>query len=117
LDYFAIVVSFHGTEVVKIGLIVYDASVNSLEFRFRPDVDQLSQVRKDDRVVLKLLEDDLSEKAHELGALTLIEWLERHCRNAIRVSERIPLMSPPTSETVESLFKFYVLGEKTSAAN
>jgi phage repressor protein C with HTH and peptisase S24 domain len=72
--------------MVKIGVLLQDPESDSLRLRFRRDLDSLAE--EEDLDVLRTLGDDLTQKARELGAEKLFEYLESKSWGTIRVTDR-----------------------------
>jgi phage repressor protein C with HTH and peptisase S24 domain len=74
----------HGT--VKLGILLQDLEADSLHVRLRRDLESLAD--EEDLDALSALADDLAQKAHELGAGKLFEYLEGTLSGAIRMTDR-----------------------------
>jgi phage repressor protein C with HTH and peptisase S24 domain len=73
----------HGT--VKLGILLQDPQADLLRLRFRRDLQSLTN---EDLDVLSALADDVAQKAQELGAEKLFEYLEGTLSGAIRITDR-----------------------------
>src|SRR5580658_8286058 len=73
----------HGT--VNLGILLQDPVTDSLHVRLRRDLESLADVEALE--VLSALADDLAQKAQELGAGKLFEYLEGTLSGAIRVTD------------------------------
>jgi SOS-response transcriptional repressor LexA len=72
--------------MVKIGVLLQDPESDSLRLRFRRDLDSLAE--EEDLDVLRTLGDDLTQKARDMGAEKLFEYLESNLSGAVRVTDR-----------------------------
>ena len=73
--------------MVKIGVLLQDPESDSLRLRFRRDLESLAE-EEEDLDVLRTLGDDLTQKAREMGAEKLFEYLESKSWGTIRVTDR-----------------------------
>jgi phage repressor protein C with HTH and peptisase S24 domain len=71
---------------VKLGILLQDPETDSLHVRLRRDLESLAD--EEDLDVLRALADDLAQKAQELGAGKLLEYLEGTLSGAIRMTDR-----------------------------
>jgi SOS-response transcriptional repressor LexA len=71
---------------VNVGVILQDPEADSLRVRFRRDLDSLAE--EEDLDVLQTLADDLVQKAQEMGAEKLFQYLESNLSGAIRITDR-----------------------------
>jgi phage repressor protein C with HTH and peptisase S24 domain len=78
----------HG--LLNLGVLLEDPETDSLRLRFRRDLESLAPLVMNDEAleVLSALADDLAQKAQELGAGKLFEYLEGTLSGAIRVTDR-----------------------------
>src|SRR5580704_16780828 len=82
-----------GRGVVNLGVLVQDSQSDALYLRFRRDLETLAAETEDeDLVVLSALPEDLDQKAREMGAQALFEYLERTLSTSIRITDREPIM-------------------------
>jgi SOS-response transcriptional repressor LexA len=93
---------------VNLGVLLEDPESDSLHVRFRRDLESLvdqEDVAEEDLDVLTALAGDLAQKARELGADRLFEYLESTVSNAIRVTDREEL---PVSDFGRALDRLYL---------
>jgi SOS-response transcriptional repressor LexA len=72
--------------LVSLGVLLQEPQTDALRLRFRRDLESLAE--EDDLDVLRALGDDLAEKAREMGADKLFDYLESNLSGAIRVTDR-----------------------------
>jgi phage repressor protein C with HTH and peptisase S24 domain len=68
------------------GVLLLDSETDTLHLRVRRDWEEIAE--PDDAEVLALLDRDLRQKATEMGGARLLEFLEEHASNLIRVTPR-----------------------------
>jgi len=73
-----------GGECINAGVLLEDPSTDRLFVRVRRD---LGSIAPDESEVLVEIESDLDAKAHEMGALRLIEYMRDTCSNFVQVTE------------------------------
>jgi SOS-response transcriptional repressor LexA len=73
--------------LVSIGVLLQDPESDTLGLRFRRDLASVVD-DQEDREVLEALAEDLGEKAREMGAEKLFEYLESNLSGAIRMTDR-----------------------------
>jgi phage repressor protein C with HTH and peptisase S24 domain len=90
----------HGT--VNLGILLQDPVTDSLHVRLRRDLESLA----DDEAleVLSALADDLAQKAQELGAGKLFEYLEGTLSGAIRVTDREEVLVSDFDRALNQLY-------------
>ena len=86
---------------VKLGILLQDPQADSLRLRFRRDLESLGN---EDLDVLSALADDLAQKAHELGAEKLFEYLEGTLSGAIRITDREEVLVSDFDRTLDRLY-------------
>src|SRR5262249_48970030 len=69
-----------------IGVLIMDPAADRLWLRMRSAFNACADA--EDAEVLELLEEDLRNRAREMGASALLGWLEDSLSNALRLSER-----------------------------
>ncbi len=89
--------------LVNIGVLLQEPGSNSLRLRFRRDLDSLTN-EEEDREVLEALADDLAEKARELGAEKLFEYLESNLSDAIRLTDREEVVMEDLDRALNQLY-------------
>jgi len=89
----------HGT--VKLGILLQDPRTDSLRLRFRRDLESLAS---EDLDVLSALADDLAQKAHEVGAEKLFEYLEGTLSGAVRITDREEVLVSDFDRTLDRLY-------------
>jgi phage repressor protein C with HTH and peptisase S24 domain len=92
---------------VKLGILLQDPQADSLRLRFRRDLESLAPLvtENDDLDVLSALADDLAQKAHELGAEKLFEYLEDTLSGAIRITDREEVLVSDFDRTLDRLYR------------
>lgn len=91
----------HG--LVNLGVLLQDPDSDALFVRFRRDLDTLAE--EEDREVLVALGDDLSAKAHEMGAERLFEYLESTLSGTVRITDREPVLVEDFSRALDRLYR------------
>src|SRR5258708_7806882 len=74
---------------VPAGVLLEDPNTNRIHLRMRHDWDFLAPEESD---VLSALESDLAQKAEEMGAVLLLEWLTQTLSNNLRIREPREIM-------------------------
>jgi SOS-response transcriptional repressor LexA len=93
--------------LVNIGVLLEDPESDSLRLRFRRDLDSLigkDDEDEDDLAVLCALADDLAQKAREMGAEKLFEYLEANLSAAIRVTDREEVLVEDYGRALDRLY-------------
>lgn len=111
-EYVLLQVALPGRPQVNAGVLLIDPSQDALYLKFRRDWDQIAA--PEDAEVLALLESDLEERARQMGARALLEWLEDTLSNAVRVTPREPVAVPGGAfpRTLQTLYRRHVEGRK-----
>ena len=91
----------HGT--VNLGVLLQDPATDSLRLRIRRDLESL--VAEEDLDVLAGLAQDLDDKAREMGAAKLFEYLEDTLSDSIRITEREEVLVDDFDRTVDRLYR------------
>jgi SOS-response transcriptional repressor LexA len=96
-----------GDGLVNLGVLLEDPETDSLRLRFRRDLESLAPLvtEDDDLEVLSALADDLVQKAHELGAEKLFEYLEGTLSGAIRITDREDVLVSDFDRTLDRLYR------------
>jgi SOS-response transcriptional repressor LexA len=89
--------------LVNIGVLLEDPETNSLGLRFRRDLEMLAG-EEEDREVLESLADDLAQKADELGAGKLFEYLESNLSGAIQLTDREEVLVEDFGRALDRLY-------------
>jgi SOS-response transcriptional repressor LexA len=89
--------------VVNIGVLLEEPLSDSLRLRFRRDLPSLIE-EQEDREVLEDLADDLAQKAQEMGAGKLFEYLESTLSGAIRVTDREEVLVEDFPRALDRLY-------------
>ncbi len=79
-------VALPGQPPENAGVLLLDGARDRVYLRLRRDWASIAD--EEDAEVLELLEDDLNQKAREMGGKVLVEYLEQNASNLIRVSAR-----------------------------
>jgi SOS-response transcriptional repressor LexA len=91
--------------LVNIGVLLEDPESDSLRLRFRRDLDSLVlEEDEEDLAVLRALGDDLAQKAREMGAEKLFEYLESNLSGAIRVTDREEVLVEDYGRALDRLY-------------
>jgi SOS-response transcriptional repressor LexA len=90
---------------VKLGILLQDPQADSLRLRFRRD---LESVANEDLDVLRALAGDLAQKAQELGAEKLFEYLEGTLSGAIRITDREEVLVSDFDRALDRLYRKHV---------
>ncbi len=85
-EYVLLTADLSATGATTIGVLLIDPASDQLFLRLRRDWPEIAD--DEEAEVLALLEDDLRSKAREMGAVSLLAWLEENASNAIRVTAR-----------------------------
>jgi len=89
--------------LVNFGILLQDPDTDALHLRFRRDLELLVD-DEEDREVLEALADDLAQKARDLGAKQLFEYLESNLSNAIRVTDREDVLVEDFRRALDRLY-------------
>jgi SOS-response transcriptional repressor LexA len=94
--------------LVNLGVLLEDPETDSLRLRIRRDLESLADQGVDQGAeeleVLSALADDLAQKAQELGAEKLFEYLESNLSNAIRVTDREEVLVDNFDRALDRLY-------------
>ena len=102
-------VDLPGTGAVNLGVLVQDSQSDALYLRFRRDLETLAgEADAEDLEVLTALAEDLDQKAREIGAEALFEYLERTLSASIRITDREPVLVEDFGRAVERLYRKHV---------
>ena len=96
-----------GAEAEVCGVLLFDPAEERLGVRLRRDWDALTG-DENDLEVLELLEEDLRQKAAELGGLAFLEYLEETLSNTIRLSEPERVLLGGFASTLNRLYEKHV---------
>jgi hypothetical protein len=94
----------HG--LVTLGVLLQDPERDELHLRLRRDLETLAD--EEDLDVLSALGDDLSRKAREMGAESLLRYCEDTLSGAIRVTNREPVLLEDFERAVDRLYRQHV---------
>jgi SOS-response transcriptional repressor LexA len=94
----------HG--LVTLGVLLQDPERDELHFRLRRDLDTLAD--EEDLEVLSALGDDLSRKAGEMGAESLLRYCEETLSGTIRVTNRETVMVEDFGRAIDRLYRQHV---------
>lgn len=89
-----------GTE--NVGVLLVDPSEDRLYARFRRDWAELAG---EEAEVFEALEDDLRQKAREMGAAALLDYLEETLSNTLRASDRLRLQVADFEARLNKLYR------------
>lgn len=90
--------------LVNLGVLLEDPESNSLRLRLRRDLESLV-AEEEDLDVLRALGDDLAQKAQEMGAEKLFQYLESSLSGAIRVTDREELLVDDFQRALDRLYR------------
>ncbi|MBV9772147.1 MAG: helix-turn-helix transcriptional regulator [Bryobacterales bacterium] len=90
-----------GQGVVNLGILLQEPETNALRLRFRRDLGSLSE---EDLDVFSALAEDFAEKAQEMGAEKLFEYLESNASNAVRVTDREEILVEDFGRALDRLY-------------
>ncbi|PYT14798.1 MAG: hypothetical protein DMG59_16060 [Acidobacteria bacterium] len=103
--YSLLTVEMPGHQPLNAGVLLEDPLTHRLWVRLRRDWDQIAPVEAE---VLSVLEGDLSAKAEEMGADTLLKHLEDTLSNTIRISDRREVMVESCERALARLYRQHV---------
>jgi SOS-response transcriptional repressor LexA len=98
-------VELPGGAPLNAGILLEDTARDRLYIRVRRDWADLTG---DEAEVLSALESDLTAKSEELGAEKLLESLEGTLSNAVRISDRRPVVVEDFARTLSRLYRQHV---------
>src|SRR5580693_5477873 len=90
--------------LVNLGVLLEDPESDSLRLRSRRDLESLD-AEEEDLDVLRALGDDLAQKAQEMGAEKLFEYLESNLSGAIRVTDREEVLVDDFPRALDRLYR------------
>src|SRR5712692_7998484 len=90
---------------VPAGVLLEDPNTNRIHLRMRHDWDFLAPEESE---VLSALESDLAEKAGEMGAALLFEWLTQTLSNTLRIGEPREVMVEDFERALGRLYREHV---------
>ncbi|MEP6535550.1 MAG: S24 family peptidase [Bryobacteraceae bacterium] len=105
-QYSVVQVALPGTSPVNAGILLLDPVKNRLYLRFRRDWDEIAD--EEDAEVLQALAADLESKAQEMGASELLDWMEEHLSNVIRISGREQVLVDSFEPSAARLYRQHV---------
>jgi SOS-response transcriptional repressor LexA len=105
-SYSVLELALPGRESEPAGIVLLDPDARRLEARLRRDWDQIAA--PEDAEVLAHLEEDLARKIAQLGAAEVLAFLEDTLSNAIRISDRRPVLLGDFEATLNWLYNRYV---------
>src|SRR3954471_18995926 len=91
----------------RIGILLRDAKHDKLYVRTRPDW-WLGLLDEEESLFWSELAEDLSERARELGAAQVLDWLEDTASHTLRISARQPIQLTNVKATLNSLNEQYL---------
>ena len=94
----------HG--LVTVGVLLQDPEHDELHLRLRRDLETLAA--EEDLEVLSALGDDLSRKANEMGAESLLRYCEDTLSGAVRVTDRETVMVEDFDRALNRLYRQHV---------
>lgn len=94
----------HGSQTL--GVLLRDPGTDSLYVRLRRDLDDIAE--EEDAEVLAELEEDLELKSREMGAESLLAFLEENASMALRVTDREAIPVRDFDKTLNELYREHV---------
>jgi phage repressor protein C with HTH and peptisase S24 domain len=86
-----------------IGVLLEDPESNALHVRLRRDLAAIAD--DEEREVLELLEDDLTSKGREMGADSVLSWLEENASNMFQITDRENVLADDFPRTLNRLYR------------
>ena len=105
-QYAVVHVALPGASPVNAGVLLLDPSTNNLHIRFRRDWDEIAE--GEDAEVMEALAGDIESKAREMGASQLLDWMEEHLSNVVRISDREEVMVDSFESSAARLYRQHV---------
>jgi hypothetical protein len=102
-EYSLLEVALPGRGVEVAGVILHDPGSGQIDLRMRRDWDLIAS--EDDAEVLELIEDDLRNKAAEMGAQSFLERLEDTLCNILRIADREAVLLGNFESTLNGLYQ------------
>jgi phage repressor protein C with HTH and peptisase S24 domain len=102
-EYSLLELALPGRGVEVAGVILHDPDGGQIDLRMRRDWDLIAD--EDDAEVLELLENDLRDKAAEMGAQSFLERLEDTLSNILRIADRESVLLGNFDSTLNSLYQ------------
>jgi SOS-response transcriptional repressor LexA len=100
-----LLVELPGAEPVHAGVLLEDRNTNRIYVRMRHDWDLLAPEESE---VLSALESDLLEKAREMGAAQLLDWLTNTLSNTLQIGEPREVMVEGFERALGRLYREHV---------
>jgi len=105
-QYAVVQLALPGASPVNAGVLLLDPSTNNLHIRFRRDWDEIAE--GEDAEVMEALAGDIESKAREMGASQLLDWMEEHLSNVVRISDREEVMVDSFESSAARLYRQHV---------
>ena len=105
-EYSLIVSALPGRGEQTIGVVLLDASSDTLHVRLRRDWERLAS--EEDAEVLAELEDDLLLQARDVGGKSVLDRLEHEASNSLRVTDREAVKTRDFDKTLNDLYRQHV---------
>ena len=105
-EYSLIVSALPGRGEQTIGVLLLDASSDTLHVRLRRDWERLAS--EEDAEVLAELEDDLLLQARDEGGKSVLDRLEQETSNSLRVTDREAVKVKDFDKTLNDLYRRHV---------
>jgi hypothetical protein len=87
----------------KIGILLRDVSRDNLHVRVRPDWWH-GLIAEEESEIWSELSEDLTQRAQEIGAADVLDWLENTASHAIQISPRQEVRLTQAEVTLDSLY-------------
>jgi len=96
-----------GEGLVNLGVLLLDPQTNELHVRLRRDFEKLTE-EDDLNATLSVLADDFAQKADEMGAQALVEYLEQSLSNVLRITDREEVLAEDFGRALERLYRKHI---------
>lgn len=105
-QYAILEVALPGQPPLPAGILLLDPWDGGLRLRLRQDWDQIAT--PEDAEVLSRIEEDLAQRAGEMGGEALLEELENTLSNVLRISDRCPVVIADPERALARLYQEHV---------
>ncbi len=106
-QYSIVQVELRGEGLANLGVLLLDPQSGQLHLRFRRDLETLTE-EEDLGVILSLLVDDLVQKAAEMGAELLLQYLEESLSNVFRITDREEILVEDFRRGLDRLYRTHI---------
>lgn len=105
-EYALLELALPGRRRENVGVLLLDPQTHTLHQKLRRDWLEIAD--PEDYELLRLLADDLAEKARELGAEALLNYLEDTLSHTLRISDREPVLVHNYQRTLDDLYRRHI---------